>query len=196
MAGSNFDDKESRGRITEHGWVPDAPVRKFRKGKMRPLGTTLAKVNKQTFGKRSPVEAELMFNWVSVVGEDLATFTVPLEIKFSSARERMNGRLVLAVKQGRGLEVQHREPQIIERINSFVGYRAVGQIQLRQRSSLPVIIRDNERGEELDSIPESELENQGYSLKGFKDSALKQALGDWIGVLAARNKQKSDSEKD
>jgi hypothetical protein len=46
--------------------------------------------------------------------------------------ERRDGTLHLRVAPGLGLEVQHREPVLIERINAFFGYRAVARLALKQ----------------------------------------------------------------
>ena len=194
---SNGPKKTKGGRITEHGWVPDAAVtHRFRKGKMRPLSASLAKVNKQAFGKRSPIEAELTSNWQAVVGTDFAQITLPLEMKFPNKRERLGGTLLLAVKAARALEVQHREPQLIERINRFLGYKALARIQLRQGSVSSPIIDDRQPVKELESVPESELEESGIDFKQIKDPELRQAVAGWIGVLAARNRKKSESQTD
>jgi len=183
------------GRITEHGWVPDTGVtHRYRKGKMRPLTATLAKVNRQASGKRSPIESELSSNWQAVVGPEIAQITLPLEIKFPSAKERLGGSLLLAVKAARALEIQHREPQLIERINRFLGYGAVARIKLRQGSVASPIIDRVEEVKELESVPESELEESGIDFNQVKDPELRQALVGWIGVLAARNRKKSESQ--
>jgi hypothetical protein len=188
--------KEARGgRITEHGWVPDSAVtHRYRKGKMRPLSVSLAKVNRLAFGKRSPIESELSANWQAVVGQDVSQITLPLEMKFPNPRERLNGTLLLAVKSVRALEIQHREPQLIERINRFLGYSAVARVQLRQGSVSSPIIDRVEQVKELESVPESELEESGIDFNQVKDPELRQALVGWIGVLAARNRKKPESQ--
>ena len=46
--------------------------------------------------------------------------------------ERRDGTLHLQVAPGLALEVQHREPVLVERINAFFGYRAVARLALKQ----------------------------------------------------------------
>jgi hypothetical protein len=41
------------------------------------------------------------------------------------------------VASGWALEVQHREPQLVERINAFFGYRAIAKLALVQAPPAP-----------------------------------------------------------
>ena len=80
---------------------------------------------------------------VHVVGEDLARYTEPQRLKWPRGVEaygeteaeavgRPGATLVLRVDGARALDVQYSARQIIERINSYFGYRAVADLRLIQ----------------------------------------------------------------
>src|SRR5262249_27561186 len=91
---------------------------------MRAVGQELPRVAGRALGKRGLGEAQLVAEWASVVGAELAGKTLPLKLSFPAGARR-NGTLKLRVTSAAALEVQHREPQILERINVFFGYGAV-----------------------------------------------------------------------
>jgi hypothetical protein len=102
-----------------------------RRGKMRAVGGELSRIAGRALGKRGLGEAHLLAEWSAVVGEELAAETLPLKLSFP-AGSRKNGVLKLRVSSAAALSVQHREPQILERINGFFGYGAVARLALAQ----------------------------------------------------------------
>jgi len=73
----------------------------------------------------------MILEWASIVGSGLALETLPVKLSFARG-ERADGTLHLRVASGAAPMVQHLEPMIVERINSFFGYRAVGRLAMRQ----------------------------------------------------------------
>jgi hypothetical protein len=102
-----------------------------RRGKMRSVGRELPRIAGAALGKRGLGEAHLLAEWNSVVGEQLAGETLPVKLSFPTGG-RKNGVLKLRVSSAAALSVQHREPQILERINGFFGYGAVARLALVQ----------------------------------------------------------------
>lgn len=102
-----------------------------RRGRMRPVGRELPRVAGRVLGKRGLGEAQLLAEWSAVVGDELAGETLPMKLSFPSGG-RKNGVLKLRVTSAAALSVQHREPQILERINGFFGYGAVARLALMQ----------------------------------------------------------------
>jgi len=102
-----------------------------RRGAMRSLAADLARVAKPVLGKRGFAEGQLVAQWADIVGADLARRLLPEKLSFSRG-ERRDGTLRLRVEPAFALEAQHREPQILERINAFFGYRAVARLALIQ----------------------------------------------------------------
>jgi hypothetical protein len=102
-----------------------------RRGKMRAVGRELPGIAGRVLGKRGLGEAQLLAEWRAVVGEELAGETLPMKLSFPPG-DRKNGVLKLRVTSAAALSVQHREPQILERINGFFGYGAVSRLALVQ----------------------------------------------------------------
>ncbi len=102
-----------------------------RRGSMRAVGRELPRIAGRALGKRGLGEAQLLAEWRAVVGEELAAETLPMKLSFPQGSRR-NGVLKLRVSSAAALSVQHREPQILERINGFLGYGAVARLALVQ----------------------------------------------------------------
>lgn len=102
-----------------------------RRGGMRALAADVPQVVKPALGKRGFSEGQLVAQWADIVGADLARRMMPEKLTFPPG-ERRDGTLRLRVAPGFALEVQHREPQILERLNAFFGYRALARLALIQ----------------------------------------------------------------
>jgi hypothetical protein len=82
------------------------------------------------FRRRGFADSAVVADWAAIVGERLAAQTAPERIVFPP-RKRSEGTLKLRVgSSGLALELQHFEPQLIERINCYFGFPAVARIQL------------------------------------------------------------------
>jgi len=106
-------------------------VAEERRGGMRAIAANVPKIAGAVLGKRGFAEAQLVAQWPAIIGEALAAGVSPDKLSFSRG-ERRDGTLHLRVASGLALEVQHREPVLIERINAFFGYRAVARLALKQ----------------------------------------------------------------
>ena len=101
-----------------------------RGGGLRRLPDLLSHLLDPTARRRGLAEAKLLTEWPTIVGPGLAAKCQP--IRLNKNADRQGGVLVLHVVGAAALEVQHSEPQILERINSFFGYPAVGRLRLIQ----------------------------------------------------------------
>ena len=139
---------------------------------MRALAATLPRVAAPVLGKRGFAEAQLVAQWPAVIGEELARHMAPERISFARG-ERRDGTLRLRVAPGFALEAQHREPQILERINAFFGYRAVARLALTQ-GPLPrgPAAAARARGR----LGETERQALDRRLAGIEDPGLRDAL--------------------
>jgi hypothetical protein len=140
---------------------------------MKSLGNTVSKVAAPILGRRGFGEAQVILEWPAVVGQDLARDTLPVKLSFGRG-ERVDGTLHLRVAAGAALAIQHLEPLIIERINTFFGYKAVGRLAIRQ-GPLP---RRNEPKAPPPPRPLSEAESQALQgrLQTVNDPGLREAL--------------------
>src|SRR5260370_32477361 len=102
-----------------------------RRGRMRPVGGDWHRIAGRALGKRALGEAHLRAEWSAVGAAELAAETLPVKLSFPGGG-RKDGVLKLRVTSAAALSVQHREPQILERINGFFGYGAVARLALVQ----------------------------------------------------------------
>jgi hypothetical protein len=97
---------------------------------MRAVGAPLGKLTTPLFRRRGFADGAVVAEWVAIVGERLAAHTVPERIVFPP-RKHSDGTLKLRVgSSSLALELQHFQPQLIERINGYFGFPAVSRIQL------------------------------------------------------------------
>jgi hypothetical protein len=101
----------------------------------KPLSALLAGVFNDAFKKQGFASRELVTRWSEIVGRDIATYAEPLKIQWQRPVEgqpEIPATLILRVEGPRALEIQHSSTVILERVNRFFGWNAVGKIALRQ----------------------------------------------------------------
>lgn len=104
---------------------------RFRGGPPRRLRLALNKVMKGPFAKRGFSQTEILSRWPTIVGPMLAQHSCPERLTFE--REKAAGaNLLVRVEGAFGLELQHLAPQVIDRINTYFGYRAVARLSIVQ----------------------------------------------------------------
>ncbi len=120
---------------------PDA--RSSSKGQFaKAVGAFVPKVTAAVFEKFGFHSAEIMSSWETIVGADLARLTRPETIKWPRGGRSHGGAedgsrsagatLVVASDPAFALEVSYRHQEIIDRINRYFGYRAIGQLKVHQ----------------------------------------------------------------
>lgn len=101
-----------------------------RGGGPKALADSLRKVTSRALGQRSLAERSLILDWPSIAGSDVARLCTPQGLWFQHRDRRLDGTLTLRVASGQATRLQHLEPQLIERINGHLGYRAVARLRL------------------------------------------------------------------
>jgi hypothetical protein len=98
-----------------------------RGGGLRRLPDLLGKVLDPASRRRGLAEAGVLTDWPRIVGEVLAQRCQPVKLTGSRGH---GGILHVHVAGSAALELQHSEPQLLERINSYFGYPAVARLRL------------------------------------------------------------------
>ena len=99
----------------------------------RAIAANIAKLTKPVLDKRGRAFAALVGEWAEIVGPALAPVTLPEKLSSGPASDVEQGAvLTMRVAGGAALEIQHTAPQILERINAFLGYTAVSRLKLVQ----------------------------------------------------------------
>ena len=77
----------------------------------------------------------IVVHWAEIVGAEIAAHAEPMRMAWPRRvheDEPEPATLVLRVEGPVALEIQHLSGVIIEKVNRFFGWRAVGRIQIRQ----------------------------------------------------------------
>ena len=101
----------------------------------RPLKDLLHKTLTDAFAKQGFASTELVTRWSEIVGAEIATHSEPEKIQWSRPHDGQTpepGTLVLRVEGPTAIEIQHLSGVVLERVNRFFGWQAVGSLRLRQ----------------------------------------------------------------
>ena len=108
---------------------------KPRRSQPRPLSDLLRRTLNDAFAKQGFASTELVTRWPEIVGADIAAHSEPEKIQWPRpVGDAMPepGTLMLRVEGPTAVEVQHLSRVILERVNAFLGWQAVGELRLRQ----------------------------------------------------------------
>jgi hypothetical protein len=101
----------------------------------KPLSALLGSAINDVFAKQGFASRELVTRWAEIAGPSVAAHSEPLKIQWPRPVENQipePATLVLRVEGPMALEIQHTSDVILERVNRFLGWNAVGRIALRQ----------------------------------------------------------------
>ncbi|HZP18586.1 MAG TPA: DciA family protein [Bauldia sp.] len=151
--------------------MADKPQNQRRKGAVA-LAEIVGRILDPVTARRGFAKAELITSWPAIVGPAYADWTVPEKIAWprpAAGNEPAPGVLVLRVDGPRAIFVQHEVGQIIERVNAFLGYAAIGQVRIvqgavegpapRGPAPVPPLAAEAERalGETLSDVADDDL---------------------------------------
>ncbi len=147
----------------------------------QPLATLVGRIAAKSFESRGLVAAEIASEWPAIVGEAIAASSWP-------DRLGRDGTLRVCVAGPVAVELQHLEPQILERIASYYGYRAVTRIAYVNRAA-PSRTPDRKRRmpKKIDSESVARVENTDDSTQ---DSRLRSALAALGRAVLANTQRK------
>ncbi len=150
----------------------------------KPLGILLNDVFAEAYAKQGFAARELVTRWGEIAGADIASHSEPLRMQWPRPVEgqpQEPATLVLRVEGPMALEIQHSADVILERVNRFFGWSAVGKLAFRQaplsRSRRPVRPRPPD--------PKS-VAKVAATLDSIEDDQLKDALAR-LGAAIKRN---------
>lgn len=98
---------------------------------VRQVAVAADRVTRRAFGRRGFAMTELLTRWPMIAGESLARHSAPERLRFPQGKAE-GGALWVRVDGAMGLELQHLQPLLIERINAHCGFRAVRELRIVQ----------------------------------------------------------------
>lgn len=139
----------------------------------KPLSVLLGGVFSDAYAKQGFASRELVTRWAEIAGSEVAAHSEPLKIQWPRPVEGQPGEpatLVLRVDGPMALEIQHASDVILQRVNSFLGWNAVGRLALRQA---PLSRRKREAGKGPDAASVAKV---AATLSKVEDEDLRAAL--------------------
>jgi len=114
-----------------------------RRGGLKSVGAHVSRLTGPLARRRGTATARLRAEWSLIVGPEIARHSLPERLVGAPAPPNARGArkasgatgggaLKLRVDGPLALELQHLAPQLIERINGYFGYPAVGRLQIIQ----------------------------------------------------------------
>jgi hypothetical protein len=101
----------------------------------RPIGEAARSYLAATFKRQGFASTELVTRWPDIVGREISDHCEPMRMQWPRRQDVETpdpATLVLRVDGPVALEIQHLSGVILERVNRFFGWRAVGRVALRQ----------------------------------------------------------------
>lgn len=150
----------------------------------KPLSVLLGDVFSEAYAKQGFAARELVTRWAEIAGSDIATYSEPLKMQWPRPVEgqpQEPATLVLRVEGPTALEIQHASDTILERVNRFFGWHAVGRLALRQAP----LSRRNRPAAPRGPDPKA-VAKVAESLSAVEDEQLRAALAQ-LGASIKRN---------
>tara|TARA_A100001011_G_C14107321_1_gene755376 strand:- start:443 stop:928 length:486 start_codon:yes stop_codon:yes gene_type:complete len=96
---------------------------------LRPLSSSFPRGLKKLLRKGGYNFSNIVDNWVKMVGNDISNKCYPSTIKMG--KDMSNGTLIINVIHGNELSVEYSKQEIIDKINSFFGFKCVKEVKLK-----------------------------------------------------------------
>lgn len=155
----------------------------------RPLADLLGRALAPACRKRGFASVDLVAHWPDIVGPAYAESTSPERLSWPRKphgvidEDHEPALLTVRCTGSVSLRFSHELPQIVERINMFFGYRAVGRIRLVQLPVARVVRRPRPRI--LPLTPQKEAEVRAIA-SGINDDPLREAVERLGRAVASR----------
>ena len=100
---------------------------------LRPFGSTLPRGVKGILKKNGYNYSEIISKWNMLVGKDISSYSYPKSIKMKKGES--NGTLLLSIERGNEINIEYSKKEIINKINSYFGYKLINEIRLQTFNS-------------------------------------------------------------
>jgi hypothetical protein len=158
-----------------------------RGGGLSAVARPLDRLTRPLLKSRSAVEATVMLEWARIVDAETAANARPEKLRFSGPKEpgagRTAGTLHLLVAPAYAPTLQHSSRQLVERINRYLGWSAVGRLALRQGPIPRMAVAERPRPRALRAEEEQEIEQ---ATAAIEDERLRGALARLARAVKAK----------
>ena len=144
---------------------------------LRPFSSSIPKTLKKHLRKGGYNYSNIVDNWTKMVSKKIADACYPITVKMG--KEMREGTLVLNVIHGKELEIEYEKNEIMDKINSFFGYKCISKVVLK-------IVQDTVKPKK--NFPKikdfSKIEDK---MSKVNDDTLKSSLNNFLKAFNERN---------
>ena len=150
---------------------------------LRPFSSSLPHGLKKILKKGGYNFSSIVDNWSKMAGNDISNSCYPSTVK--TTKDMDNGILVLNVIHGNELDVEYKKKEIIDRINSFFGFKYIKEIKLK-------IVQKKLATKETRKFSEQNFSKYSNKLNNIQNQELKSSLSKLIKAYSKKNDKKSN----
>ena len=144
---------------------------------LRPFSSSIPKTLKKHLRKGGYNYSNIVDNWTKMVSKKIADACYPITVKMG--KEMREGTLVLNVVHGKELEVEYEKNEIMDKINSFFGYKCISNVVLK-------IVQDTVKPKK--NFPKiKDFSKIKDKMSKVNDDTLKSSLNNFLKAFNERN---------
>ncbi len=143
---------------------------------LRSFKNSLPKNVKKILNKKGFVYSEILNRWNYLVGNEISKVSFPKTFKPNG--KNAPGTLIISAQRGNEISVEYSKNTIIEKINSFFGYKVLNNIRLETFNNL----KENINKKKM-HISKNTTEKFKDSLKSLNNEKIKKSLMELINAI-------------
>ena len=144
---------------------------------LRPFSRSIPQGLKKLLKKGSYNFSNIIDNWTKMVGKDISDACYPNTIKMG--KEMNNGTLILNVIHGNELNIEYGKQEIIDKINSFFGFKCIKEVKLK-------VVHEKKKIKK-NLLMSTTTKNYKNKLDQISNESLKNSLNKLIDAYNAKN---------
>tara|TARA_Y100001958_G_scaffold155384_1_gene145953 strand:+ start:620 stop:1105 length:486 start_codon:yes stop_codon:yes gene_type:complete len=146
---------------------------------LRPFSSSIPKTLKKHLRKGAYNYSNIVDNWTKMVNKRISDACYPISVKMG--KNSKDGNLVLNVIHGKEMEVEYEKKEIIDKINSFFGYKCINHVTLK-------IVQDKILPKKRFFPKIKNLTEIEKKVKKISNDGLKTSLKNFVNAYNERNK--------
>ncbi len=169
------------------------PAKRRWRSRPKTVGETITRLTRRMFARRGLADGAIVRDWRVIAGEALAARSEPQRIIYPG-NAAGGGTLHLRVSDGAmATEIQHLEPILLERINTYFGFSAIAGLKIIQAPPMKSPAAAKPAPRPLKAAEELALHRR---LEDVDDPQLHDALNGLGRALIGRRKRRSTKSDD
>ena len=141
---------------------------------LRSFGNTLPRGVKGILKKNGYNYSEIISKWSTLLGKDISNCCYPKSIKMKKGN--LNGTLILQVKRGDEIQIEYSKKEIIDKINSYFGYKLIDEIKLQSFS-------DKNQKKKKNDVLEKFSDKFQEKINEIKNESIKNSLSQLLRIM-------------